>query len=172
MAQPAYIDISIRKWEKVSDLIPAAWRLDDKYIPRAMRLSPSDSVYKLDQFGDGYETNLLDVPRNCRLLSAREVRITEAYDIKGLLNEIAERRLSAEEVALAFCKVRYFPPISLLQPVLTLSPENSHRTAINPLPNGATVLNCPRSSSSTRRSSQTHRSTHRPFARPPRLSQR
>ncbi|EED21246.1 general amidase, putative [Talaromyces stipitatus ATCC 10500] len=105
MAQPAYIDISTSKWEQVSSsLIPAEWRLDDKYIPRGMRLSPSDSVHKFNEFGDEYETSLFDIPRKCGILTAREVRITEGYDVQSLLKEIAEKGLSAEEVTLAFCK--------------------------------------------------------------------
>lgn len=107
---PAYISISARKWEQVSNLIPAEWRLDGKYVPRAMRVSSLESVHQLDTFEHEYETNLLDVPRECGILSAKEVNITEGYDVKGLLREIAEKGFSAEEVALAFCKVRHLPP--------------------------------------------------------------
>lgn len=70
-----------------------------------MRLSPFDSVYKLDCF-EGDTGSLLGVPRVCGILSAKEVEITEKWDIQGLLHEIAEKRLSSEHVALAFCKVR------------------------------------------------------------------
>ncbi|KAF3392341.1 hypothetical protein DPV78_010728 [Talaromyces pinophilus] len=104
MAEPAYITISGRKWEQVTTLIPAEWRLDNKYIPRAMRLSPLESVHQLHEFEEEYPTNILDVPRECGILSAKEVRITEGHDVRGLLSEIVEKRLSAEEVALAFCK--------------------------------------------------------------------
>lgn len=121
MAEPAYISISTRKWEQVSKLIPAEWRLDGRYIPRAMHLSPLESVHQLDAFEHEYETNLFEVPRKCGILSAKEVNITEGYDVKGLLREIAEKRLSAEEVALAFCKVRDSPPgpVSCLNTELT-----------------------------------------------------
>lgn len=105
MAEPAYITISGRKWEQVTTLIPAEWRLDNKYIPRAMRLSPLESVHQLHEFEEEYPTNILDVPRECGILSAKEVRITEGHDVRGLLSEMVEKRLSAEEVALAFCKV-------------------------------------------------------------------
>jgi hypothetical protein len=105
MTEPAYIAISTRKWEQVTDLIPTEWRLDDKYIPRGMRLSPLESVHQLHEFEEEYPTNLLDIPRLCGVLSAREVTITEGYDVKGLMIEIAEKKLSAEEVTLAFCKV-------------------------------------------------------------------
>lgn len=114
MAEPAYITISTRKWEQVTTLIPAEWRLDDKYIPRAMRLSPLASVHQLHEFEEEYPTKILDVPRECKILSAKEVRITEGYDVRGLLSEIAEKRLSAEEVALAFCKVRHLLPMTCL----------------------------------------------------------
>lgn len=105
MTEPAYVSISARKYDQVNSLIPAEWRLSDKYIPRAMRLSPLDSVHQLHEFEEEYPTNLLDVPRQCGILKAKEVQITEGYDVQGLLNEIAEKRLRAEEVALAFCKV-------------------------------------------------------------------
>ncbi|EEA25391.1 hypothetical protein TMatcc_006388 [Talaromyces marneffei ATCC 18224] len=104
MTEPAYVSISARKYDQVNSLIPAEWRLSDKYIPRAMRLSPLDSVHQLHEFEEEYPTNLLDVPRQCGILKAKEVQITEGYDVQGLLNEIAEKRLRAEEVALAFCK--------------------------------------------------------------------
>lgn len=72
-----------------------------------MRLSPLDSVHQLHEFEEKYETNILDVPSKCGILSAKEVKITEGYDVRGLLNEIATKSLSAEEVTLAFCKVRH-----------------------------------------------------------------
>lgn len=106
MTEPAYIAVSTRKWEQVTNLIPTEWRLDDKYIPRGMRLSPLESVHQLHEFEE-YPTNLLDIPRICGVLSAREVKITEGYDVKGLMMEIVEKNLSAEEVTLAFCKVHH-----------------------------------------------------------------
>lgn len=69
-----------------------------------MRLSPFDSVHKLDCF-EGDTGSLLGVPRACGILNAKEVEITENWDIQGLLHEIAEKRLKSEDVALAFCKV-------------------------------------------------------------------
>lgn len=108
MTEPAYISISNRKWEQVTNLIPADWRLDDKYIPRGRRLSPLESVHQLHAFEQD-DVDILDVPRKCGILSAKELKITEEHDVKGLLKAIAEKRLSAEEVTLAFCKVRYLP---------------------------------------------------------------
>lgn len=75
-----------------------------------MQLSPIDSVYQLNEFGDYFRDNLVGIPSQCGILSPKEVTITENWDIKGLLNEIAGKRLSAEEVALAFCKVCLFNP--------------------------------------------------------------
>ncbi|KAH8698925.1 putative general amidase [Talaromyces proteolyticus] len=103
MGEPAYLDISARKWKQLNSLIPAQWRLDDKYIPRGMRLSPIESVHKLDGFGDDMGS-LVDIPRKCGILNSREIAITENWDVQGLLYEIAEKRLTSEEVALAFCK--------------------------------------------------------------------
>jgi hypothetical protein len=47
----------------------------------------------------------MDIPRTCGLLSAKELDITENYDIRGLVAEMAEARLKAEDVVRGFCKV-------------------------------------------------------------------
>jgi hypothetical protein len=47
----------------------------------------------------------MDIPRTCGLLSARELEITENYDVRELLRAMADKRLTAEEVTTAFCKV-------------------------------------------------------------------
>lgn len=108
MAQPAYISISARKWKQLNTLIPSEWRLPDQYLSRGMTLSPIDSVHKLDIFENDIGA-ILDIPSKCGILSTEEVEITEKWDVRGLLNEIAEKRLSSEKVVLAFCKVYEIP---------------------------------------------------------------
>lgn len=75
-----------------------------------MRVSPIDSIHNLDVFVNDIGS-LLDVPRESGILSPKEVSITEQWDVKGLLKEIATKKLSSEEVALAFCKVYTFVPM-------------------------------------------------------------
>lgn len=48
-------------------------------------------------------TNVLDVPRRCGLLTAKQLEITESYDATSLLENIHRRKLSAYEVTEAFC---------------------------------------------------------------------
>jgi amidase len=48
--------------------------------------------------------NVLQVPRECGLLSDRELNITEKYDAVALVEALAAGAFTAEEVAVAFCK--------------------------------------------------------------------
>lgn len=48
-------------------------------------------------------TNVLDIPRRCGLLTAKQLEITESYDATSLLERIHRRELSAYEVTEAFC---------------------------------------------------------------------
>lgn len=105
MTTQTYIDLAARKREQVNALIPKEWRLDDKYIPVGMRQTAEESVYNIDDIKDEYRTPLTEIPRLCGILSSRELHITEGYDVEGLLREMANKRLSAEEVVTAFCKV-------------------------------------------------------------------
>jgi amidase len=83
---------------------PAKWQLvsrqkkDEQYarIPQEWRLSrlPSSSV-----------TNYLNIPRECGMLSAEELRITEEYDATALADAIKCRTLKCVDVTRAFCKV-------------------------------------------------------------------
>lgn len=50
------------------------------------------------------ESNVLDIPTKCGILSARELDITEHYDATDLLQRLASKELSAVEVTTAFCK--------------------------------------------------------------------
>ena len=49
-------------------------------------------------------TNVLDIPRSCGILSARELNITEKYTADELVQALASGKFTALEVTLAFCK--------------------------------------------------------------------
>lgn len=69
-------------------------------IPQEWRLSPELML----GINATSELNVLDVPRTCGILSAKELDITENYDATALLEHIASRTFSSHEVVLAFCK--------------------------------------------------------------------
>jgi hypothetical protein len=71
-----------KKQAEVKAAIPTQW-----LIPPSTR-SPS----------------VLDIPRQCGILSKRELTITESYDARQLLHELATGRLTSVEVAEAFSK--------------------------------------------------------------------
>ncbi|KAG9779651.1 general amidase-like protein, partial [Aureobasidium melanogenum] len=48
--------------------------------------------------------NVLAIPRECGLLSAREIELTERYDATALVQELAAKRLKSVDVVTAFCK--------------------------------------------------------------------
>lgn len=96
----AYTTVSQRKLAELDAKIPAEWRLSASQIPLGM-LSPAESITNVKQYG---RVNVMDIPRTCGLLSARELQITEDYDVRGLLRAMADNHLTAEEVTTAFCK--------------------------------------------------------------------
>lgn len=67
--------------------IPDAWRLPEE----------------LAQATEASGINVLDVPRQSGILSARQLEITEQYDATDLLAKIHSREFSAYEVTEAFC---------------------------------------------------------------------
>ncbi|KAL1981638.1 hypothetical protein VTN96DRAFT_2352 [Rasamsonia emersonii] len=101
--QPPYVAIAQRKQAQLDSLIPPEWKLPAQFIPPGMRLSPADSITKIDEYRKD-KVNLMEIPRKCGLLTAKELEITGKWDVRGLLAEIASGRLSAEEVTRAFCK--------------------------------------------------------------------
>lgn len=102
--KPQYLAIAERKWHQLCSSIPPEWRLPDRYIPHGMRLSPIDSIHQIDEYKKD-TGHLFDVPRDCGLLSEKEIKITEGFDVRGLLSEIHSGNLKAKEVVTAFCKV-------------------------------------------------------------------
>lgn len=120
-----YSEIAERKQAQLWERIPQEWRLSPSHIPAGMH-SPAESVANVQ-----YDrVNVMDIPRSCGLLSARQIEITENWDIKGLLNQIHSQNFTAKEVIEAFCKVLRLSPLNVLKltrdrelPLLTNSPD-------------------------------------------------
>jgi hypothetical protein len=100
--EPAYVAIAQRKQEALAAAIPAEWRLPAHLIPAGM-LSPAESITEgPKQYG---RVNVMEIPRTCGILTAKELEITEKYDVRGLVAAMTGGKLKAEEVIRGFCKV-------------------------------------------------------------------
>lgn len=102
MPEPAYKEIARRKQAQLESKIPQSWRLPAQWIPADTR-SVEESITNTRSYD---RSDLTDIPRQCGLFTARELEITEAWDVKGMLAEIANGKLSCKDVCRAFCKVR------------------------------------------------------------------
>ncbi|ROW02769.1 hypothetical protein VSDG_01721 [Cytospora chrysosperma] len=82
------------KRSRCEGLIPPAWKL------------PSTVVQGLAHLLEKSKTNLieLDIPRRSGMLTEKELRITEAYDVRDLLKALASGELTSVDVTVAFCK--------------------------------------------------------------------
>lgn len=82
------------KRSRCEGLIPPAWKL------------PSTVVQGLAHLLENSKTNLieLDIPRRSGILTEKELRITEAYDVRHLLEALASGELTSVDVTVAFCK--------------------------------------------------------------------
>lgn len=101
--EPRYVAIAQSKQAELAAAIPAEWRLPPHVIPEGM-LSISESITVGPK---SYQrVGVMDVPRTCGLLTSQELEITEKYDVRGLVIDMAEGRLKAEDVMRGFCKVR------------------------------------------------------------------
>ncbi|OAL71882.1 general amidase [Trichophyton violaceum] len=100
MPEPAYKEIARRKQAQLESKIPQSWRLPAQWIP-AGALSAEESITNTRSYD---QSDITDIPRRCGLLTARELEITEAWNVKGLLAEIANGKLSCKDVCQAFCK--------------------------------------------------------------------
>lgn len=67
----------------------------DSRIPSAWRLTSLPSSSTLD---------VRSIPQTCGILSSSELSITEIYDATALAEAIRSKKLTAESVAIAFCK--------------------------------------------------------------------
>lgn len=94
MTNPTTNARGAEKRARCQRLIPKAWEL------------PSALVQSLSHPLESSKNNLveLDIPRRSGLLTEKELRITEAYDVQGLLKALASGELTSLEVTVAFCK--------------------------------------------------------------------
>lgn len=100
--EPAYVAIAQRKQDALAAAIPSEWRLPAHLIPAGM-LSPAESITEgPKQYG---RVNVMEIPRTCGILTAKELEITENYDVRGLVAAMTGGKLKAEEVIRGFCKV-------------------------------------------------------------------
>ena len=76
--------IARRKKEEQASKIPKEWLL---------RSHPAT-----------HQTNVLNVPGECGMLTAREVQITERYDATDLVLNLRSGKLKSVDVVTAFCK--------------------------------------------------------------------
>ncbi|BGP39571.1 hypothetical protein JCM10449v2_003522 [Rhodotorula kratochvilovae] len=67
-------------------------------------LIPPDWRLPAEVLDDKERKNVTSVPKECGLLSEREMEITEMDEVEQLAKLIADRTYTAEEVATAFCK--------------------------------------------------------------------
>ena len=78
-----YLEVAQSKREQRQKRIPKAWLLSQ------------DQLRSRD---------LLSLPKHCGILTEREFHITQTHDAVDIANGIASGKLSAKEVAVAFCK--------------------------------------------------------------------
>jgi hypothetical protein len=100
--EPAYVAIAQRKQAALAAAIPVEWRLPAHLIPAGM-LSPAESITEGPKLYG--RVNVMEIPRTCGILTAKELEITEKYDVRGLVAAMTGGKLKAEEVIRGFCKV-------------------------------------------------------------------
>lgn len=76
------------KRDQAASKIPAEWRL------------PSDILQQVASD----KRSVIDIPRECGLLTPEELHITEDYDATGLLAELSTGKIASVDVTQAFCK--------------------------------------------------------------------
>lgn len=83
------------KWRSV------AWQKKDQQFARI------PNQWRLPQLPPSTVTNFLQVPRECDLLTEKELDITGHYDATALAQAIRERKFTCVDVTTAFCKVHW-----------------------------------------------------------------
>jgi hypothetical protein len=83
------------KWQSI------AWQKKDQQFARI------PSQWRLPQLPPSTVTNYLQIPRECGLLTDKELDITGNYDATALAQAIRERKFTCVHVTTAFCKVHW-----------------------------------------------------------------
>ncbi|KAF2183818.1 amidase [Zopfia rhizophila CBS 207.26] len=81
--------LAASKREAVAKKIPLQWRLPSSILEH---VSPTADI------------SVLDVPRQCGLLSENELALTENYDATALVELMSSGKVKSYDVTLAFCK--------------------------------------------------------------------
>ncbi|KAF2471273.1 amidase signature enzyme [Lindgomyces ingoldianus] len=81
--------VAALKRDALSKKIPVGWR-----IPSSI----------LDQVSETSTLNVLNIPRECGLLTEQELELTENYDATALIELMSGGKVKSYDVTLAFCK--------------------------------------------------------------------
>ena len=81
--------IASAKRDSCYEKIPKEWRLSASVLSTVNETSTQDVTH---------------IPRECGILSAEEIDITETYDATDLLKKLASSEFTSIAVATAFCK--------------------------------------------------------------------
>ncbi|GFF83579.1 putative amidase C550.07 [Aspergillus lentulus] len=107
LSEPAYLEIARRKQGQLDSGIPTEWRLPARLIPADM-LSPPIAATRSQAYP---RENVMDIPRRSGLLTPKELSITENWDVRGLLAQMRQGTLSAEDVVRAFSKAQHLDSV-------------------------------------------------------------
>ena len=106
-AAPGWAEIASRKRREVASKIPQDWLLPASLRPAPAAnewLAPGESGESGPATGALPAVGVLDVPARSGILTPRERELTERYDAVGLLDLMATRQATSEDVVRAFCK--------------------------------------------------------------------
>ena len=83
----------------------STWQVirDRKVTERTSRIPP-EWLISSERLPNVSVTNVLDIPTTCGVLSPNDLHITSSYNARSLASAIRKRKLTAAEVATAFCK--------------------------------------------------------------------
>lgn len=80
--QPTWLEVASERKRKLQEKIPTRWRVDKTQLQ---------------------ETCFIDLPRTSGLLTDQELLITELSAVQ-ILTAVRERKFTATEITIAFCK--------------------------------------------------------------------
>jgi len=71
---------------------------------QAKREAAIPSEWRLKSLPDADRTNLMNIPRDCGILTSTELDLTENYDATALVKMLANGEVKSEDLTRAFCK--------------------------------------------------------------------
>ncbi|KAL8715570.1 MAG: hypothetical protein Q9220_000906 [cf. Caloplaca sp. 1 TL-2023] len=88
-----------------SNMVSAPWEtIRNRKLEEQRSRIPQEWLIPTDKLPSDDIQNVMDIPRTCGILSAREINITETHDARSLATAIRIRKYTAVEVTTAFCK--------------------------------------------------------------------